>query len=84
MGIWPQLGAEVISPTDDAEEAFAKAVEYLNSGCQEVWLLLPEAHHIFVQTYERRLWLTADGVKTQKVLPGFTISLDQLLGDRIA
>ncbi|MEO1403311.1 MAG: Uma2 family endonuclease [Cyanobacteria bacterium J06635_1] len=76
------LIAEIISPTDDAEEAFAKAAEYLQSGCQEVWLLMPEVHHIFVQTASQRFWYTAgDIAKTQKVLLGFEISVDALLGD---
>ena len=33
------LIAEIISPTDGAEEVFAKAKEYLLSGCQEIWLV---------------------------------------------
>lgn len=37
------LIAEIISPTDLAEDVFAKANEYLESGCQEVWLVLPES-----------------------------------------
>jgi len=36
------LIAEIISPTDGAEEVFAKAKEYLKSGCQEI-LVLPES-----------------------------------------
>lgn len=76
------LIAEIISPTDDAEEAFSKATEYLQSGCQEVWLLLPEVHHIFVQTESQRFWYTAgDVARTQKILLGFEIAVDALLGD---
>jgi Uma2 family endonuclease len=37
------LIAEIASPDDSGEELFAKAKEYLESGCQEVWLVFPES-----------------------------------------
>jgi Uma2 family endonuclease len=40
------LIAEVASPEDSGEDLFAKAQEYLESGCLEVWLLFPEARLI--------------------------------------
>jgi Uma2 family endonuclease len=74
------LIAEIISPTDDAEAAFVKATEYLQSGCEEVWLLMPEAGHIFVQTAEQRFWFTlGDTASTQKILSGFQIAVAELL-----
>lgn len=51
VAVLPQsfpLIAEIISPTDGAEEVFAKANEYLQSGCQEVWLVLLESQWIVV------------------------------------
>ena len=36
------LSAEIISPTDFAEDAIAKPQEYLQSGGEEVWLVFPE------------------------------------------
>jgi Uma2 family endonuclease len=76
------LIAEIISPTDDAEEAFVKATEYLQAGCEEVWLLMPEATHIFVQTLEERFWFTVgETARTQKILRGFEIAVSQLLGE---
>lgn len=74
------LIAEIISPTDDAEAAFVKATEYLDSGAKEVWLLMPEVGHIFVQTAEQRFWFSlGDTASTQKVLKGFQISVTELL-----
>ena len=35
----PSLIAEIASPADSAEDLFAKANEYLASGCEEVWLI---------------------------------------------
>jgi Uma2 family endonuclease len=74
------LIAEIISPTDLAEDVFAKANEYLNSGCQEVWLVLPESQWIVVLTQQQRfLFTTGEEVSTQVILPGFSVAVDRLL-----
>lgn len=74
------LIAEVASPEDSGEELFAKAQEYLESGCLEVWLLFPEARLIFVNAGQRWLLFNADEVvNTQKVLTGFSVAVSELL-----
>jgi Uma2 family endonuclease len=74
------LVAEIVSPTDEAEMIFSKAQEYLQSGCQEVWLVMPENRYVFVMTAEKRLWFAAgEVVRTQVVLPGFSMAIDELL-----
>ena len=74
------LIAEVASPEDSGEELFAKAQEYLESGCLEVWLLFPEARLIFVNAGQRWLLFNADEVvNTQTVLAGFSIAVSELL-----
>jgi Uma2 family endonuclease len=74
------LIAEIVSPTDEAEMIFAKAQEYLQSGCGEVWLVMPESRYVFVITAEKRLWFGAgEVVSTQIVLPGFSVAVDELL-----
>lgn len=74
------LIAEVASPEDSAEELFAKAQEYLESGCLEVWLLFPEARLIFVNAGQRWLLFNADEVvNTQTVLAGFSVAVSELL-----
>ncbi len=74
------LIAEIISPTDTVEATFGKAQEYLQSGCEEIWLVLPESRYVFVITQQQRLWFTAgEGVSTQVVLPGFSVAADELL-----
>ena len=60
------LSAEIVSPTDLAEDVIAKAQEYLESGGEEVWLVFPENRWIIVITQET-------------VLPGFSIGVDELL-----
>jgi Uma2 family endonuclease len=75
---FPLLG-EIASPTDYVEEFFAKAKEYLDSGCQEVWLILPESKWIFVITQTQRLWFASgDVASTQAMLPGFRVAVDEL------
>ncbi|MDB9312976.1 Uma2 family endonuclease [Spirulina sp. CS-785/01] len=74
------LTAEIISPTDFAEDAIAKAEEYLQSGAEEVWLVFPENRWIIVVTQEhRQIFTSGDTVSTQKVITGFTIAVDDLL-----
>jgi Uma2 family endonuclease len=73
------LIAEVASPDDSAEELFAKAKEYLNSSCQEVWLLFPENQVVLIITQEKWLVFTAgEQVSTQNVLEGFSVKVDEL------
>jgi len=74
------LIAEVISPTDYMEEAIAKSQEYLESGAEEVWLVLPEAKWVMIITKtSKQIFISGDTVATQKVLAGFSISIDELL-----
>ena len=73
------LIAEVASPDDSAEELFAKAKEYLQSGCQEVWLLFPESQLVMINSQQR--WLVfnvGEMVSTQTVLQGFSVAVDEL------
>jgi len=74
------LIAEIISPTDAAEEVFTKVREYLKSGCQEIWLVFPESQWILVITnQQQKLFNLGDTVSTQIVLPGFSVAVNELL-----
>jgi Uma2 family endonuclease len=74
------LSAEIVSPSDFAEDVIAKAYEYLQSGGEEVWLLFPRNQWVIVitQTF-RKIFISGEIVSTQVVLPGFSIAVDQLL-----
>ena len=75
---FPLIG-EVASPQDSAEELFAKAREYLKSGCQEIWILFPENRLVIVVTAETwQVFTERDTVSTQIVLPGFSIAVAEL------
>lgn len=74
------LIAEIASPEDSGEELFAKAQEYLESGCLEVWLLFPEARLVFVNAGKNWLLFNADEVvNTQTVLAGFSVAVSEIL-----
>ncbi|MBU7583749.1 MAG: Uma2 family endonuclease [Nostoc sp. TH1S01] len=75
------LIAEIISPTDLAEEMIAKSQEYLQSGCEEVWLVFPENSWIIVITKNQRLvFIAGEVVRTQNVLTDFNVAVNELLG----
>jgi Uma2 family endonuclease len=74
------LIAEIASPDDSGEGLFAKAREYLESGCQEVWLLYPENLWIIIITQTTHLLLTVGEIaSTQTVLQGFSVPVDEIL-----
>ena len=74
------LIAEIVSPTDKAEDIFAKANEYLSSGCAEIWLIFPESQWVIIITSnERFLFTIGEQAATQIILRGFKISIDELL-----
>ncbi|ACK65385.1 protein of unknown function DUF820 [Rippkaea orientalis PCC 8801] len=75
----PPLIAEIASPTDSAEDLFAKADEYLGSGCLEVWLVFPESNRLLIVTQTQTLaFHEPDEVSTQQVLLGFKLLLSEL------
>jgi Uma2 family endonuclease len=75
------LIAEIISPTDLAEEMIAKALEYLDSGSDEVWLVYPDVRWIIIATpHLQQIVVSGQAVQTQTVLPGFSVAIDELLG----
>lgn len=74
------LCAEIVSPTDIAEDVFLKAQEYLESGGEEVWLVFPESRWVMVMTENQGLMFTSGQVaSTQKVLIGFSVAVNDLL-----
>ncbi|NJK99161.1 MAG: Uma2 family endonuclease [Spirulinaceae cyanobacterium SM2_1_0] len=83
VAVLPQsfpLSAEIVSPTDRAEEVIARAVEYLQSGGLEVWLVFPESRWLIVVTATyRQIFIAGETVSTQTTLLGFSIGVDELL-----
>jgi Uma2 family endonuclease len=73
------LCAEIISPTDLAENVLLKAQEYLESGGEEVWLVFPDSRWVIVMTEAGGLMFASGQVaSSQKVLKGFSVPVDEL------
>lgn len=73
------LIAEIISPNDRAEEVFAKVKEYLDSGCEEVWLIFPDSQWVMTITHDQQMFYRQGmEARTQKILQGFAIAVDEL------
>ncbi|ACK71886.1 protein of unknown function DUF820 [Gloeothece citriformis PCC 7424] len=73
------LVAEVASPTDLIEDFLAKAEEYLEASCAEVWLIIPKVKYILILTEDQFLrFKSGEVAKTQKVLPEFSLVVDEL------
>src|SRR5206468_5713680 len=53
----PDLAVEVVSPNDLYEKVYAKVVEYLAAGVQQVWLVSPEHHTVTI--YRSAMDITA-------------------------
>ena len=74
------LVAEIVAPTDIAEDMFLKAQEYLASSCKEVWLVFPDSQLVFVVNYNQILGFRAgETVRSQQILTDFSIAVDELL-----
>lgn len=75
---FPLIG-EIASPDDSAEMLFEKAYEYLASGAEEVWILLPETKVAFIVLSDQVLAFSGEQeIATQRVLAGFAIALSEL------
>lgn len=78
IDVVPNVAIEVVSPTDDAEDVFAKADEYLRGGVELVWVIFPRLRHLYAYTAPNvapQLFTAADTLDGGTVLPGFTVPM---------
>lgn len=80
----PNLGVEIVSPTDDAAELLDKIAEYFEAGMELVWVVYPHQSMIYVyETLTEVRGLTrSDVLDGGKVLPGFRLPLQDLFPDK--
>jgi Uma2 family endonuclease len=69
----PDLAVEVLSPNDRAGEVFAKVQDWLNAGCEFVWLVDPKTQTVTVYGGDRKAIMlsSADVLTGGELLPGF-------------
>ncbi|NQV26001.1 MAG: Uma2 family endonuclease [Rhodopirellula sp.] len=75
----PDLAVEVLSPSDTASEVQEKAEAWLNSGCQEVWLIDPRRQTATKLTPSEDSIIQQTVVTlTTSLLPGFSLAVADL------
>lgn len=74
--------AEVISPTDRAENMYEKLEEYFRAGVQVVWHIFPHAKRVDVYTSPDDMTICRGQTLCSgaPVLPGFEIRAEELFG----
>jgi Uma2 family endonuclease len=76
----PDLAAEVVSPTDRAEDVMEKVTEYFQAGVELVWIIYPRLQLVYV--YESLIKVrgltVADTLDGGNVLPGFSTAVAAL------
>ncbi len=71
----PDLAVEVLSPDDRAGEVLLKVRDWLESGCQVVWLVDPRSRTVCVHRSGRRIVMLdeSDTLGGDDLLPGFSL-----------
>jgi Uma2 family endonuclease len=83
MRIWPDLGLEVVSPNDTADEVEAKRIDYQKAGVRLLWIIYPETRsvHVYRQAGAPTVLGPDDELTGEDVLPGFTCKVSELFQD---
>jgi Uma2 family endonuclease len=76
----PDLAVEVVSPTEDREDAFRKIGEYFESGARQVWIVQPRSRTVTVyHSMDRVRTFEADEeLEGGDLLPGFRCAVSDL------
>jgi Uma2 family endonuclease len=71
----PDIAVEVVSPNDRASEVIAKSQDWLQAGCQMVWVVDPQTRTVSVYRSRSEISvLTAEETLSGgDVLPGFSV-----------
>lgn len=76
----PELAVEVLLPNQPAEKFANKLAFYRANGVQLVWVIDPdrETVRVYEPTGDARLFVVGDTLDGGDVLPGFSVTLDDL------
>ena len=78
----PDLAVEVLSPDDRASEVLDKVQDWLDAGCQAIWVVDPAKQTVSVYrpgVAVPRL-TAADTITAEGLLPGFRLPLAEVFG----
>jgi Uma2 family endonuclease len=75
----PDLAVEVISPNDRASEVLAKVRDWLDAGCQMVWVADPGTRSVTVYRGETvEMFRPGDQLTGGDLLPGFRLAVAEI------
>jgi Uma2 family endonuclease len=72
--VMPDLGVEVVSPNDTAEEVEGRVDEFLRGGVRLFWVIYPQTRtvHVFRTDGSAQRLREGDELKGEDVVPGFS------------
>jgi Uma2 family endonuclease len=82
--IAPDLVAEIISPTDEAQDVMRKLRDYLTFGVLIVWLIYPKTKSVVVYTQDNHLGTTlteGDLLTAEPLIPGWSMPVAALFAE---
>lgn len=80
LPLCPDFAIELVSETDDLDDARQKMQEYLENGLRLGWLIIPNAQQVEVyrQTREVEVLESPTSLSGENVLPGFVLDLQPI------
>jgi Uma2 family endonuclease len=78
--ITPYFAVEIISPGNSAIEMFDKLSEYLDTGVQVIWYILPEAETVYIFDSPTNYQICRQGMvcSAEKAIAGFKMTTDDI------
>jgi Uma2 family endonuclease len=77
----PAIAIEVVSPSNTAKRIAVKTELYFECGTLEVWCFFPKTRRVTIQIPGSVREIAADGVITTPLLPGLSLSVQEIFGD---
>jgi Uma2 family endonuclease len=76
----PDIAVEVVSPNDRASEVMAKSQDWLQAGCQMVWVVDPQTRTVSVYRNRSEISVLAanETLSGGDVLPGFSVPVAEI------
>jgi Uma2 family endonuclease len=75
----PDIAVEIVSPNDRASDIARKTRQYLTAGGRAVWIVYEDQIHVFEAGGKFRGLGLDDPLDAPEILPGFSITLRQIL-----
>ena len=74
----PDLAIEIVSPNDKFSEFITRKNRYLRCGTREVWILDQDSEELYVYSGRGQRILSGQDVLSTDLIPGFSITVDEL------